>query len=77
MKLEDHPTVKWYRERSKGEVAKAPLTLEAKWLKQLVLDAGADDVGIVEIDRDGLADHRDDILRAYPKTKALIPLSAV
>jgi ferredoxin len=74
MKLEEHPTVKWYRERFQDKAPKEAQKLEAAWLKKLVLDSGADDVGIVEIDRPDLADHRDDILAAYPNTKALIAI---
>ena len=74
MQLEEHPTVKWYRERFEDKAPKEAQKLEAAWLKKLVLDCGADDVGIVEIDRPELADHRDDILAAYPNTKALISI---
>jgi len=47
-------------------------TLDAGWLKQLVLDARADDVGFVEIGRPALDDQREDILKAFPHTKTLI-----
>ena len=53
--------------RSAGQAS-----LDADWLKQLVLDAGADDVGFVEIGRPELDDQRDDILKAFPRTKTLI-----
>jgi ferredoxin len=46
--------------------------LNSEWLKQLVLDAGADDVGFVEIGRPALDDQRHDILKAFPHTKTLI-----
>src|SRR5678816_4333632 len=39
---------------------------------RLVLDAGADDVGFVEIGRSDLDDQREDILKAFPHTKTLI-----
>ena len=51
MKLEDHPTVKWYRAYETNQETKAPNELEAGHLKKLALEAGADDVGLVEIDR--------------------------
>src|SRR5215207_11535232 len=72
MKLDDHPTVQ--RTRLKTPPAAAPQNelLDAGWLKQLVLDAGADDVGFVEIGRPALDDQREDILRAFPHTKTLI-----
>ncbi len=72
MKLSDHPTVMRLRERGSAEAAGSPQTLDADWLRQLVLEAGADDVGFVEIGRGELDDQRDDILRAFPRTKALI-----
>ncbi len=41
-------------------------------LQQLCLDCGADDVGLVSIDRPELDDQRDDILRHAPWTKTLL-----
>lgn len=46
--------------------------LDSAWLKQLCLEAGADDVGFVEIDRAEISDQLDDILTAMPSTKTLI-----
>ena len=71
MKLEDHPTVKWYRQKTQGQNRKVQSKLDADRVKQVLLDAGADDVGIVEIDRGELAEHREGILAAYARTKAL------
>lgn len=72
MKMENHPTV----QRLQQKAASAPnienVPLDAGWLKQLVLDAGADDVGFVEIGRPELDDQREDILKAFPQTKTLI-----
>jgi epoxyqueuosine reductase QueG/putative sterol carrier protein len=71
MKLEDHPTVQRFRLKTAPSLPpKEPL--DAAWLKQLVLDAGADDVGFVEIARPVLDDQRQDILTAFPHTKTLI-----
>src|SRR4051795_5573036 len=72
MKLEDHPTVKRIRLKIVDSVAPPKEPLDAEWLKQLVLDAGADDVGFVEIGRPALDDQREDILKAFPRTKTLI-----
>jgi ferredoxin len=74
MRLEDHPTVKWYREERHDQPSVAPAEVEAEWLKNLVLESGAADVGIVELGRPELADHRGDILRIFPDTEALISL---
>jgi epoxyqueuosine reductase QueG len=72
MKLEDHPTVQRMHRKSVPSVPPKKASLDAGWLKQLVLDAGADDVGFVEIGRPALDEQRQDILKAFPHTKTLI-----
>ncbi len=72
MKLEDHPTVQRIQLKTLPSVPRRKESLDAGWLKQLVLDAGADDVGFVEIGRPALDDQRQDILKAFPHTKTLI-----
>ncbi len=72
MKLEDHPTVQRIRLKVMNSVPPKKESLDAGWLKQLVLNAGADDVGFVEIGRPALDDQREDILKAFPHTKTLI-----
>ena len=51
-----------------------PEKLDSAWLKQLALDHGADDAGLVSIGDPGLDDQRSDILKFYPKTKALLAI---
>ena len=46
--------------------------LDRTGLRQLCLEAGADDVGFVEIDRPDLEKDRPDMLNAFPHTKTLI-----
>ncbi|OAI51685.1 4Fe-4S ferredoxin, partial [Planctomycetaceae bacterium SCGC AG-212-F19] len=46
--------------------------LDTRRLRQLCLDLGADDVGIVELERPALDDQRDDILRFFPPAKTLL-----
>src|SRR4030095_12857139 len=71
--LSEHQTVKWFRERVEAATDQATSrSIDAECLRQLCLEAGADDVGFVEIDRPGLADQRDDILSFFPRTKTLI-----
>ena len=41
-------------------------------LKQLCIDAGAEDVGFVEIDRQGIEEERDGALEAFPRAKTFI-----
>ena len=73
--LAEHPTVKRFQERTAAQqVSAGPVKLEADWLRQLCLEAGADDVGFVELDRPELADQRADILAAFPHAKTLVSL---
>ncbi|WP_165070316.1 4Fe-4S binding protein [Paludisphaera rhizosphaerae] len=70
-KLDRHPSVVRHRERARAE---APDSLDAAWLRQLCLDAGADDVGFVAIGRTELDDQRSEILSAFPTTRTLVSL---
>ncbi len=75
MKLADHPTVRGFYQRAEASPAAAPPDcLDADWLRRLCREAGADDVGLVEIGRPALDDQRDDILRLFPATKTLVSL---
>ena len=47
-------------------------TMDATRLRQLALECGADDAGVVEIGHPDLDDQRADILAFYPRTKALL-----
>jgi Fe-S-cluster-containing hydrogenase component 2 len=72
-KFDDHPTVKRWRERSPQldyGVELVPLNSDS--LRQLCLDAGADDVGFVELERPAIADQHSDIKKVFPPTKTLI-----
>ena len=68
-RLDEHPTVIRHRERPQ---ATAPEALDAAWLRRLCLDAGADDVGFVAIDRPEIDDQRAEVLGAYPATRTLV-----
>jgi epoxyqueuosine reductase len=46
--------------------------LDATWLRELCLAAGADDVGFVALDTPGLEGERDHVLEALPSTRSLI-----
>ena len=71
--LAEHPTVKEFQARpTAAHTAAPPRVLDRDWLRQLCLEAGADDVGFVEIDRPEIADQKGDILWLLPKTRALI-----
>src|SRR3954452_21810008 len=70
-RLDDHPTVLRHRQRPAPE---APRRLDVERLRRLCLDAGADDVGFVALDRAELDDQRAEILGLYPWAKGLISL---
>src|SRR5215212_229558 len=53
-------------------VTASPHALDAAWLRQLCLDAGADDVGFVEVERPALAEERTHIERTFRHTRSLI-----
>jgi ferredoxin len=73
MNIADHPTVKWYHERAAaGPPPAPPDKLDADWLRHTCREAGADDVGLVEIARPALDDQRDDVLKFFPETKTLL-----
>ncbi len=74
-RFEDHPTVRRLRERQASPDPSAPAglsTLDAGELKSLCLALGADDVGLVSIDQPALADERQRLLQAFPRTRSLI-----
>ena len=60
VKLDEHPTVKRYRAAaaSREKPPHSSEVLKAEWLRQLCLEAGADDVGFVAIDRPEIDDQR-------------------
>ena len=71
--LSEHPTVKRFQERINTATPELPPPkLDAEWLRRLCFDAGADDVGFVEIDRPELADQRAEIIAALSPTKTLV-----
>ena len=69
-KIDQHPTVRKIRANGLQTPEKSPPT--AAQLKQLCLELGADDAGLVSIDRPELDDQREDILKYAPWTKSLL-----
>ena len=69
--LDDHPTVVRHRQRPAQETLRR---FDADQLRRMCLDAGADDVGFVALDRPELDDQRDEILALYPWAKSLISI---
>lgn len=70
-----HPTVLKARSIAhSGERARAPEIIDADWLKRLARDCGADDVGLVEIDRPALAAERGHIVEVFGGTRTLMSI---
>ncbi|MBI1821316.1 MAG: SCP2 sterol-binding domain-containing protein [Nitrospirae bacterium] len=71
--LDDHPTVKqFYKGGGANSPAGSLIKKESAWLRQLCLDAGADDVGFVEVNRPEISDQKDEILSVFPPARTLI-----
>lgn len=70
--LETHPTVRKLRAREPAAMGSG--VLEAAWLRDVALAAGADDVGFVSVHREEIAEQRPDILRVMPSAKTLVSL---
>ncbi len=68
-RLDAHPSVVAARA---APAPTRPEVLDAQWLRGLCLEAGADDVGFVEIERPALTDQLADITAAFPHPRALI-----
>src|SRR5258708_40328732 len=66
--MNEHPTIAAMRTRPTSPPIAEPL--DADWLRQLCLDAGADDVGFVEVDRPALAGERAPPPRAFPPPRS-------
>lgn len=69
-RYDDHPTVRQVRARGATPPADAPL--DAAWLRQVCLDAGAGDVGFVPVDHPDLAAERPYIDEVLPGIETLI-----
>ncbi|HKO13487.1 MAG TPA: SCP2 sterol-binding domain-containing protein [Acidobacteriaceae bacterium] len=73
MQLADHPTVKQFQAKQATGTGQArPHVLDREWLRQLCIEAGADDAGFVEIDRPEITEQKPDILWLLPGTKTLV-----
>ena len=69
----DHPTVQTMRARAAaGTLPEAPGVIDAAWLKNLCLEAGADDVGFVSVESPYIAAQKAEILAAFGRTKTAV-----
>jgi Fe-S-cluster-containing hydrogenase component 2 len=70
-KLAAHPSVQAVLARTEP---KPPAVIDAEWLRELCLSAGADDAAAVSLDHPDLVGERDHVLAALPGTKTLVSL---
>lgn len=68
--LADHPTVRKVRERR----STPPGVLDAGWLRQLCLEAGADDVAFATVENPALESEREHVEHALPGARSFISL---
>jgi ferredoxin len=73
LSLEDHPTVRTVRARSRQEPRVVPIS--ASLIKQIARDCGADDVGIIELDRAAIAPQLNYIRKVYGRTRSLLAIA--
>jgi epoxyqueuosine reductase QueG len=52
-------------------------TYSAEAIKKICLDAGADDVGLVDLDRESVRKEREGVLHVYPLTRSIIAIVTV
>ena len=71
-KLDSHPTVVRLRERGGDRPEPPSGAVDPQWLREICLDAGADDVGFVSIVREEVADQREDLEAALPGVRTLV-----
>ncbi|GAB6908575.1 4Fe-4S ferredoxin iron-sulfur binding domain-containing protein (fragment) [Desulfosarcina cetonica] len=71
MRLEQHPTVVAYRHAPKRKKSE---TVSRDWIKRLACEAGFDDVGVLDIHCEDLADQKPFIVEAFPAAKTLVSL---
>ncbi len=75
MEKKTHPTIARYKEaKQQGNLPEAPEILSSDWLKELVIEAGADDVGIVSAADANLQEEREEIAKLSPAAKSLISI---
>ena len=71
LRLDDHPTVRAVRARG---ASAPPSALDAEWLRQLCLDAGADDVAFASVEDPALVSEKEHVEAALPGTRSYISL---
>lgn len=73
IKLADHRTVRHVKAGS-GASPYNTDPIDSEWLRQVCIDAGADDVGFVSLDNPAVAEERDYVREALPGTRSLVTI---
>src|SRR5690349_3850685 len=68
MNIDEHPTVRLLKARPSSR----PRPIDAAALRALALEAGADDVGFVCVDRPEVAPQKADVLSLLPQARTLV-----
>lgn len=75
-KLAAHPSVQAVlAQRRTGGIARPSAVIDADWLRELCLAAGADDAAAVSLDHPDLAGEREHVQSALPGTRTLIAMA--
>ncbi|MDX3245865.1 hypothetical protein [Streptomyces sp. ME18-1-4] len=75
-KLAAHPSVQAVLARRRaGDAVRPPKVIDAAWLRELCLAAGADDAAAVSLDHPDLAGGREHVQSALPGTRTLIAMA--
>jgi hypothetical protein len=69
-RIADHPTVRKVASRAR----RRPGVVDVDWLRQVCLDAGADDVAFASVDNPELASESEHVEAALPGTRSFISL---
>jgi Fe-S-cluster-containing hydrogenase component 2 len=69
-RIADHPTVR----KMRGRRTERPAVIDADWLRQVCLDAGADDAAFVSVENPALASEQEHVEAALPGARSLISL---
>ncbi len=73
MNLRDHPTVKrYYEKKAAPKAIESAARFDSARVRQVVPDAGADDVGLASIDSPALAEYRSKPLTVFPGARTCI-----
>lgn len=80
MKLDSHPTVRWYRKQEKkfrGSICQeVDRKIDADWLKTLCVEEGAADAGLVSIGEDDISENeRRELFEILPGVETIISLA--